>query len=155
MTETGKKDLALQPQRLPLSDPSKVGQVTSSFTLQPAPSKVGIAELSACLMLVVPSGMTKDERGQWLQAARIALTGIPADLLKDGCAAARLKCRFPSEIVPAIYAAIGDRWEKRKRDARPVEVFEPAGLLEKPDYVTPAEAAAILAEFNLKKPETE
>jgi len=62
--------------------------------------------------------MTANEREQWLKAARMALSGIPADLLADGCAEARKRCRFPSEIVPTILEAIGRRWGWRKADAK-------------------------------------
>lgn len=78
----------------------------------------GVAELGACLTLVSPSGLTAEDRKEWLAIAMQTLSGIPADLLSRGCEAARLKCRFPSEIVPTIMETIGKQWEWRKQDAR-------------------------------------
>jgi hypothetical protein len=78
----------------------------------------GVAQLGACLTLVSPSGLTADDRKEWLAIAMQTLSGIPADLLERGCEAARLKCRFPSEIVPTIMETIGKQWEWRKQDAR-------------------------------------
>lgn len=73
--------------------------------------------MGACLTLVSPSGLTADDRKEWLAVAMKTLSGIPADLLQRGCEAARLKARFPSEIVPTIMETIGKQWEWRKQDA--------------------------------------
>lgn len=61
--------------------------------------------------------MTAEDRREWLAVAMKTLSGIPADLLERGCEVARLKCRFPSEIVPTIMETIGKQWEWRKQDA--------------------------------------
>jgi hypothetical protein len=68
-------------------------------------------------MLVVPSGMTAEERAEWLRVAKMTLSGIPEDLLQRGCAKARQTCRFPSEIVPTIMEAVKSSWDHRKRMA--------------------------------------
>lgn len=85
--------------------------------LPAATKSQGVAQLGACLTLVSPSGLTADDRNEWLAIAMQTLSGIPADLLQRGCEAARLKARFPSEIVPTIIETIGKQWEWRKQDA--------------------------------------
>ena len=122
-----------------------------SERLKPAGLQAGTAELQACLTLVAPSGMTAEERGQWVQVARQTLSGIPADLLREGCAVARRKCRFPSEIVPAILGAVEDQWQARLRAASMPPREDTAPRLPAPDYIKPEEAKAILAEFGLKR----
>lgn len=112
--------------------------------------KQGTAELLACLTLVSPSGMTADERGQWVSVARQALSGIPVDLLERGCAVARRKCRFPSEIVPAILAEVEGEWERRKRRQAEREAFErnrDAPRLPQPEIVAADEVAKLIAQL--------
>lgn len=96
--------------------------------------------------------MTGEERGQWVSVARLSLTGIPADLLERGCAKARLTCRFPSEIVPAIMAEVGPEWERRKRHWRETSAAmtrDQTPRLPRAEQVKPEEAAAILASHGL------
>lgn len=69
----------------------------------------------ACLTLVAPSGMSAEDRHAWVAVARQTLSGIPADLLKWGCAEARAKCRFASEIVPLILETVTISWERRQQ----------------------------------------
>jgi hypothetical protein len=107
-----------------------------SVRCEPATLKQGKAELGACLTLVSPSGLTADDRKEWLAIAMQTLSGIPADLLERGCAEARKRCRFPSEIVPVIMETIGKQWEWRKQDARRVE-YRPEPKLPEPEYVDP------------------
>ena len=83
--------------------------------LKPSGEKFGTGQLLACLTLVAPSGLTAGDRNEWVRVAKETLTGIPGDLLQWGCQEARLTCRFPSEIVPAIVAAVRDEWDRRKR----------------------------------------
>lgn len=71
------------------------------------------------------------------------LSGIPADLLERGCEAARLKCRFPSEIVPTIMETIGKQWEWRKQDAARANLPPPPPE-PKPEYVDPMEIKKLL-----------
>ena len=99
----------------PLSGQS-VATLPSHSDLTPASKAEGTAQLAACLVLVAPSGMTAHEREEWLKAARMTLSGIPADLLARGCEAARRKCRFPSEIVPTIIETVEKPWAWRKQD---------------------------------------
>lgn len=112
------------------------------------------SELLACLTLVAPTGMTGDERNEWVQVARQTLSGIPADLMRRGCAAARKSCRFPSEIVPAIMADVEGEWTRRKRAHAEQEAdrrTRHAPRLAKPDQITPEQAAAVLIEHGLKR----
>jgi hypothetical protein len=62
--------------------------------------------------------MTGDERRTWLSVARETLKGIPEDLLRRGCEAARLKADHPAKIIPAIIREVGQHWETRKRIER-------------------------------------
>lgn len=86
-----------------------------SARLAPATSDQFRNELTACLSLVVPVGMTEESRRDWLTVAWETLKHLPADLLHDGCQEARAKCDHPSKIVPAIVAATAERFEGRKR----------------------------------------
>lgn len=88
---------------------------SSPMSLEPCGAKLGTAELSACLLLVAPTGMREAERKSWLAVARKTLSGMPADLLQQGCAAARRQADHPSKIVPCIFREVGYRWEDRKR----------------------------------------
>lgn len=106
----------------------------------------------ACLTLVAPTGMTADERNEWARVARQTLTGIPADLMRRGCATARAKCRFPSEIVPAIMAEVEGEWARRKRAyASDHPIIPNLPRLETPDRVTPEQMAEILILHGLKR----
>ena len=110
---------------------------------EPATKSQGVSELGACLTLVSPSGLTAEDRKEWLAVAMKTLSGIPADLLADGCAYARLKCRFPSEIVPTIMERVERRWRWRKEDvaraALPSSSPEP-----EPEYVGVEEVRKLL-----------
>lgn len=84
-----------------------------------------------------------------------SLSGIPADLLARGAQAARLSCRYPSEIVPTIMAEVRSSWEYRVRKAnedaaRHANRHAPRLEQQPPEYISPAEAKAILRQFGLK-----
>ncbi len=70
--------------------------------LAPAEPRLAVAELAACLTLVAPSGMSADDRTEWIKVARATIGDVPASALQSACAAARKCCRFASEIVPVI-----------------------------------------------------
>lgn len=61
-----------------------------------------MGELSRCLTLTAPSGMSQDDRLEWLTVAALELTSVPSSILADACAEARRTCDHPSKIVPAI-----------------------------------------------------
>lgn len=116
---------------------------TRQCELPAATRSQGVAQLGACLTLVSPSGLSADDRKEWLAIAMQTLSGIPADLLERGCEAARLKCRFPSEIVPTIMETIGKQWEWRKQDAARANLPPPPPE-PKPEYVDPMEIKKLL-----------
>lgn len=122
--------------------------MSNPLDLIPASKVEFAAEMVPCLTLVAPAGMDKDERKTWLAAAYRALDGIPIALLQRGAAAASLKADHPSKIVAAIYAEVGDNWERRKRLSRPhpSQLVISAPVEPEPDYCKPEEAAEILAQ---------
>lgn len=103
-------------------------------------------ELTACLALVAPVGMTEEAKRDWLAVAWQTLSHIPPDVLVIGARQARQICDHPSKLVPAIIAATKDTMAWRREANRTDDPQLPP-----PDYVTPEEAEAILAEFGLKR----
>ncbi len=83
---------------------------------RPATSDQFRNELTACLALVVPVGMTEESRREWLTVAWGTLKHLPPDALLVGCKAARETCDHPSKIVPAILKAT-EQMMSWKRDA--------------------------------------
>ena len=77
-------------------------------------------ELTACLALVVPVGMTEEARREWLLVAWETLKHLPPDILHRGCEVARATCDHPSKIVPAIIAETADWMKLRRGIAEPV-----------------------------------
>lgn len=105
-------------------------------------------ELTACLALTAPVGMTEESRREWLTVAWDTLKHIPPADLARGARAARQTCDHPAKIVPAIVKAVAELrpWEKYRSPADPVPQIEAK-------YVTPEEAAEILREVGLKSSE--
>ena len=127
----------------------QLGQRGTSLALQPATRQEFAVELTACLALVVPVGMTEEARREWLSVAWQTLKHLPSDLLAAGCLQARKTADHPSKIVPAIVAYAEPRLSSRKRIER--EHGDPTRpALTAPGYVTPEEATQILKEFGLK-----
>lgn len=123
----------------------------TSLVLEPATREEFGVELTACLVLVAPVGMTEEARREWLSVAWQTLRHLPGDLLAAGCDEARKTADHPSKIVPAIIAYAEPRLENRRR-VRNDYPLGPLPALERPDpnYCTPEEAAKILKEFGLK-----
>ncbi len=94
--------------------------------------------------------MTEESRREWLAVAWQTLGHLPSDLLSSGCAKARQTCDHPAKLVPAIIDATKDWMRLRKESSRPTGDHL---RLARPDYVTPAEASRILAEYGLKSAE--
>jgi hypothetical protein len=90
-------------------------------SLAPATSDQFRNELTACLALVVPVGMTEEARREWLLVAWETLKHLPPDILHHGCEAARKTADHPSKIVPAIIAATDDWMKSRRSCVQPVE----------------------------------
>jgi hypothetical protein len=107
-------------------------------------------ELTACLALTAPVGMTEEARRDWLAVAWDTLKDIPPDILVIGTRKAREKCDHPSKIVPFIVAETAD-WMRRhnERSRADTETLRLQGP--KPNYCTPEEAASILRELGLKR----
>lgn len=84
----------------------------------PATSEQLAVELTSCLALVAPVGMTEEAKRDWLKVAWSELGHLPADVLSAGCSAARKTCDHPAKIVPAIIEATAQamRWRKGSAD---------------------------------------
>jgi hypothetical protein len=131
--------MALAPQR---GLPSQ-----SSDRLAPATSAVFRNELTACLTLVAPAGMTEEARRDWFAVAWATLKHLPPDILAIGCKKARETCDHPSKVVPTILAEtkemLGWRRDVVTGESRPLQ-------LPKPNYCSAQEAADILKQYGLK-----
>lgn len=100
-----------------------LGPVRTGLVRQPEPPSRSLArpateddfrtELTACLALCVPSGMTEESRRDWLLTAWGTLRHLPADLLRQGCAKARQVCDHPAKIVPVIIADTEEQLRQR------------------------------------------
>jgi hypothetical protein len=104
-------------------------------------------ELTSCLALCAPSGMTQDDRNEWLRVAWGTLSHLPADMLNHACSVARREADHPSKIVPIITRETGD-WMRNRRAAYG-SIPAPVERLSAPDYCTADQAASILREFGL------
>jgi hypothetical protein len=123
---------------------------TSSERLKPATNIDFRNELTACLTLVAPVGMTEEAKRDWLAVAWGTLQHLPADVLKSGCRVARQTCDHPSKIVPAILDATKDQMRLR-REAASDDL--PRLAAPEPNYCTPEEASQILRQYGLKRDE--
>ncbi len=85
-------------------------------SLVPATNAQFRNELTACLALVVPVGMTEEARREWLLVAWETLKHLPEDILHESCKVARQKCDHPSKIVPVIVAE-SDEWMAMRHKA--------------------------------------
>ena len=70
--------------------------------VEPATPYQVMTELGACLTLAVPSGMTEDDRANWLTVAAMEVRDIPSSYFAQACKHARRTADHPSKIVPAI-----------------------------------------------------
>lgn len=84
-------------------------------------------ELTACLALVAPAGMTEEGRRDWLTVAWSTLKDIPPDVLIVGAEAARRKCDHPSKIVPTIIEETAQmvRWRQELAIEQPLAINGP------------------------------
>jgi len=130
---------------------SLVPQTTQLPTsLQPATKDEFRTELTSCLVLTAPTGMTKEDRNEWLRVAWGTLRDLPPDILAAGCKAARETCDHPSKIVPTIMKEAGPWMAMRRRSSTPIEsALLPAPQIEEPDYITPEQMAEIRKEFGI------
>lgn len=85
-----------------LSDSLEAEVSALQAKLSPRPMDEIMAALSRCLTLTAPSGMSQEDRLEWLTVAAMELTTVPSVIFDDACAEARRTCDHPSKIVPAI-----------------------------------------------------
>lgn len=71
--------------------------------LAPPSMEEVIAELSRCLRLTVPAGMTQEDRREWLLVAVREVEAIPSCEFFDRCAHSRKVADHPAKIVPEIH----------------------------------------------------
>lgn len=83
---------------------------TLQAKLAPRSMQEIMAALSRCLTLTAPSGMSQEDRLEWLTVAAMELTGVPSSIFDDACAEARRTCDHPSKIVPAILSYKPAHW---------------------------------------------
>jgi hypothetical protein len=107
-------------------------------------------ELTACLALTAPVGMTEESRREWLAVAWDTLRHLPPDVLASGARKARQICDHPSKIVPTIVSETKDQMQwKREGEAEAMRHRQLPSP--KPEYVTPEEASEILEQYGLKR----
>ncbi len=106
--------------------PQPEQRLACSAALTPATSEQFRNELTSCLALTAPAGMTEEARREWLLVAWETLKHLPSDILASGCRKARQICDHPSKIVPAIIAET-DEW-MRLRQSSQRNVVEVAAL---------------------------
>ena len=76
-----------------------------------------VQELTRSLAMVCPTGMTEEDRTQWIVAAAASIRD--ADISPNDFARAASKarldpaCDHPSKVVPAIIRALGESWKPR------------------------------------------
>lgn len=70
--------------------------------LVPADPKTAMAELAACLTLVAPSGMSADDRTEWLKVAHSTIGAYPVGALHKACRDVRRQCKRVCDIVPLV-----------------------------------------------------
>ena len=145
--EASKRALDALPER---QSRSLATPTTMPENLRPATREQFRNELTSCLTLTAPSGMTTEDRNEWLRVAWGTLRDIPPDMLALGCKKAREIADHPSKIVPTIMREVGPWLETRRRNAGPLERSIPAERqLTKPEYVTPEQMAEIRKEFGI------
>lgn len=95
-----------------------------------------MAELSRCLRLTAPAGMSDIERREWLVVALPEVEFIPSVEFFPACSHARKVADHPSKIIPAIHAykpefyARADFYRARLNDMRQREANINAKRLE-------------------------
>jgi hypothetical protein len=75
------------------------------------------AAVGPCLALTGGVGMSESDQRAWLEAAYVAIEGMPIGLLERGAKAALARADHPSKIIPAIMKEVGEAWERRKANA--------------------------------------
>lgn len=115
--------------------------------MTPASTEHFATELTACLALVAPVGMTEESRREWLAVAWRTLQFLPADLLSIGCSEARKTCDHPAKLVPVIVAATSESMATRRRIAYEYGPRSAVPKLDSPPRCTPEEAREIVRRY--------
>ena len=122
--------------------------------LAPASRQTIVVELSRCLTLCAPSGLTQDDREEWVSVAMPEVMEIPEDIFLEGCALARKKCDHPAKIIPAIVGYDPPFWgtSARRRHLHDCESYleniDAKRIAQaEPDYVDPDDMAALVKEL--------
>ena len=104
----------------PMTGSARPPAPRTSFSpgLRPASGTQVRDELTACLALVAPAGMSQESRGEWLASAWATLGHLPADLLALGCRKARETCDHHARIVPVVIAETRYALERRREAER-------------------------------------
>lgn len=82
---------------------------------QPCPSLEFMQIVGRNLTLCSPSGMTENDRNEWLKVALGAIGNIPQDLLVTASAKAMRACDHPAKIVPFICKETDEHVEHRRQ----------------------------------------
>jgi hypothetical protein len=93
---------------------SSHGMATLPENLRPMPLPDLMLALTPCLQLVAPVGMSVDDKASWFEAAQMALSHLPADMVRDAAVKAMRQADHPSKIVPIIIRETKDWYETRK-----------------------------------------
>lgn len=123
--------------------------------LEPAVNRDFKMNVAPALALVAPASMSREDCEEWLAAAKNALRGMPGDLLAIGCQAASRKADHPSKIVKVIFETVQSLWDGRRQTYSRVARLINLANSQPPEaetYISPEEAAAIIAETGLRSP---
>ncbi len=102
---------------MPVSGSYSGADLAAVTDLSPCSDTAFIAILTPCLALVAPVSMDANAQDAWFEAARMALSDVPDDLLRRGARHAMGVADHPAKVVPAIMKAIRDDLEWRRRYA--------------------------------------
>lgn len=126
---------------------------TSSPNSNVAPAKL-IEILTPILALVSPTGMSQDDRREWMKAAGMALQHLPEDVLRNAVRQAMRTVDHPAKIVATVIAAAEPelkhrRWLFDKDRERKQMLSLPRPQPHMPTAEEIAEIDAIKAEYGI------
>lgn len=85
-----------------IHDLSKARPGRSASASRPVSAQEAVAQLTSCLCLVRPVGMTEQEAEDWLSVALGEVLHYPRSVFVTAAAHARRTCTHHAQIVPAI-----------------------------------------------------
>ena len=118
---------------------------TSGSGSQTASARLAIAELTACLALVRPVGMSPDEAEDWLAVAAQEVMAYPPGILSAACLSARRSCTHHAQIVPHIVAEAEAEWQRQSRlhDYAPRHIIALPSPNYQPEHLPPITQADV------------